>query len=82
MKIGIFLGSYEKVEEVEDQDKIRAYKIKNELIPYSDHPRVSGGRNTKLQSILYAKENHLSKEENQTLFQKIRVHYAYSLKGN
>ncbi len=75
LKLGTFLGSYEKVEVIEKQEKVNACEIKNELIPHSNHPRVSGERVTKSQSILDAKDwNHLSEEQKQALFQVIKDH--------
>ena len=71
-KKGTYIGSWEKVEVVEDRVNVNV-KIHNDLIPHSDHARVRGDRKEKLQSLLDSQDwSHLTGEQKETLFKVLQ----------
>ncbi len=81
MKIGTYLGSYERVQVEEEPEnnpnKINQCNIKNELVPHSDQLRVAWDRVTKLQSILDSNYwSHLTETQKQSLFTVIQNNNA------
>ncbi len=71
-KVGTYLGSYEKAEEVTEKVNII---IQNDLLPHADQPGIEGDREGKIWELLTKQDwNHLTEKDREDLFTLITKH--------